>query len=499
VFDDFFYLLQIRTSNIPAPAPGTSLLVLTGCLLSILGWRQFKQEPFFWVNGAAIILWGGVIFGGVPAAVLTPIPLLNRIGHIHTDFSYLLVIHLTIQAAYGFISMASGKNFRRMAVDFVWVGLIFAGIMMVYCLTTSHRDIRWNYFLCAGAGAFGAPLLFAYLNNRHRGITLMGWAGVMLLGFGAIFRFGLYCSGNEDLLMISGSREVLNAPSPGITKIKTAQTDPFRVVGLNFNLYGDYAAVYDLEDIRSCAPLSNAELINLLKSFPGFQSCNLWAIDPANPAQAQPLLNLLNVKYLLGPPEVSYQVGTGFRLMESSDFQIFINREAWPRAFFTDKVVSINSNDEFIQYLSANGDHPFVALTKGEIAKQPEVLNLEGKSPTVVQAATSYRLRPNSTAFDIHASSAGMVCLTEGQAKDFIATANNETKPVLTVNRAFKGIYLDRPGDYHIQFTYRPRYWRLACFCFWSSVCLVIAVVVAGGIHARRRKNQAQFLTSDHE
>jgi len=185
--------------------------------------------------------------------------------------------------------------------------------------------------------------------------------------------------------------------------------------------------------------------------------------------------------------------------MESSDFQIFINREAWPRAFFTDKVVSINSNDEFIQYLSANGDHPFVALTKGEIAKQPEVLNLEGKSPTVVQAATSYRLRPNSTAFDIHASSAGMVCLTEGQAKDFIATANNETKPVLTVNRAFKGIYLDRPGDYHIQFTYRPRYWRLACFCFWSSVCLVIAVVVAGGIHARRRKNQAQFLTSDHE
>jgi hypothetical protein len=85
-----------------------------------------------------------------------------------------------------------------------------------------------------------------------------------------------------------------------------------------------------------------------------------------------------------------------------------------------------------------------------EIEKQPGLQQLETTNQAAISPATNYRLLPNSTEFDIHAPSAGMVCLTEGQAKDFTALANNEPKEVLTVNRAFKGIYLDQPGDYHI-------------------------------------------------
>ena len=81
-----------------------------------------------------------------------------------------------------------------------------------------------------------------------------------------------------------------------------------------------------------------------------------------------------------------------------------------------------------------------------------------------------------------------IVCLTEGQAKDFTATANGESKQVLTVNRAFKGIYIDRPGDYHIKFTYRPRYWRLSCALFWISICAVLALATADFINTRNRR-----------
>ena len=78
-----------------------------------------------------------------------------------------------------------------------------------------------------------------------------------------------------------------------------------------------------------------------------------------------------------------------------------------------------------------------------------------------------------------------MVCLTEGQAKDFTARANDEAKRVLTVNRAFKGIYLDQPGDYHIKFIYRPRHWRLACVCFWISAGAVMLWVLASIIRSK--------------
>jgi hypothetical protein len=79
-----------------------------------------------------------------------------------------------------------------------------------------------------------------------------------------------------------------------------------------------------------------------------------------------------------------------------------------------------------------------------------------------------------------------MVCLLEGQGKDFTVKANQQAKDVLTVNRVFKGIFLEQPGDYHVEFTYRPRHWQLACTCFWTSLACVAALVVATTLRVAR-------------
>ena len=488
VFDDIFFFLPLKNDSFLSVAPGTSLLVMAGCILSSLRWRQLKEEPFFWVNSSAILLWGGCVFGWVPASVLAAIPLLNRVGHVYTDFSYLLVIHLTIQSAYGFKCLAREGNFRRAAVDFLRVGLIFAGIILVYCFGITHRPIPWGYFLFVGSGAAGALLLFAFLRSRTGPIPAPGWAGIIILGLVAHYRFGLYTFGDKDWLMLPGPRVVLNAPSKAIDEIKADKSDPFRVVGAQWNLFGDYSAVYGLEDIRSCAPLSNGEFINLIRKFPGVELRKGWIIEVVAPFAAQPLLNLLNVKYLLMPPRIVLQEGLDFRLKDRSDFGIEENLEVWPRAFFSDQVVSISSTEEFIQQLLEHGKQPFIALTPEEIEKQPGLRQLETTKKATVSAATNYRLLPNSTAFDVHAASAGMVCLAEGQARDFIAKANNEPKAILTINRAFKGVYLDGPGYYHLEFIYRPRHWRLASTLFWIATGSVIAMASVSFIRPLSRK-----------
>jgi uncharacterized membrane protein YfhO len=185
-------------------------------------------------------------------------------------------------------------------------------------------------------------------------------------------------------------------------------------------------------------------------------------------------LNLLNVKYLLTWPHIVADTNIDFRVAASDDFGVLENLQVWPRAFFANQITSIASNEAFIQHLAKNGRQPFVALTEEETKKQPDLIGLETTGRATTVAATNYLLLPNSTEFDIHATSAGVVCLTEGQAKDFTAKANNESKVVLTVNRAFKGIYLDKPGDYHVKFVYRPRHWRLACCCFCLSAAIVV-------------------------
>lgn len=487
VLDDIFFRLPLK-AGMESPAPGTSLLVGVGCVLSVLRWRHLKGEPFFWVNGAAILIWGGCVFGGVPASVIAAVPLLNRVGHIYTDFSQLLAIHLTIQCVHGFKALACEASFRRVFADLLGASLIIGAVVVMYCLGLTHRPVPWDYLTYAGVGAVGAPLLFTCLKYRRGWISPPGWAAILLLGFVPHVRFGLYSLGDPHLLVLPGPRVRLDAPSEAIARIKSDPSAPFRVAGVRRILFGDYAAVYGLEDVRSCAPLSNGEFVNLLRNFPGMKFDGGWLMRVANPLAAQPLLNLLNVKYVLTPPDLVLQEGLDFRVADRSDMGVLENLQVWPRAFFSDQLVSISSREDFVSHLMENRKRPFVALTPEVIGKQPALQALQRIGEASVIPAANYQLLPNSTSFDVHAPAAGIVCLAEGQGKDFTATANGEPKDVLTVNRVFKGVYLDKAGDYHIEFVYRPRHWRLACSLCWTALAAVIALTFSETIRNRKPK-----------
>jgi len=95
--------------------------------------------------------------------------------------------------------------------------------------------------------------------------------------FGIYPQFSLWAisPGNDVLLMLPGPRVTLNTPSQAIDKIKTDRSGPFRVVGLQWNFMGDYSAVYELEDIRSCAPLSNGKFMDSFGLFRAWNSANI--------------------------------------------------------------------------------------------------------------------------------------------------------------------------------------------------------------------------------
>jgi hypothetical protein len=467
-FDEIFYRALLPNDYVGASAPGTSLLILVGCVISLWRWRQLKGDRFFWVNLGAIALWGGCVFELVPAFLLAKIPLWNRVAHLDVDLSFLLVLHLTIQSAYGFKSCLTVKTFRQFAGDLACIVAVLAALTLLFFCGPVHRPIPWNYVLCSVAGAVGAPLLFIYLNQSGRQ-TFAGWLGIILLGFIPNFRDGFYHRGNGILLMLPGPRVSLNASSPAIDRLKTDQSGPFRIAGLDTAFVSDYSAVYELESIASCAPLSNPALIDLVRSFPGMDISRFWMISVLNPDQAQPLLNLLNVKYLLAAPDTGAAGKLQFPVSDRRDFTVLDNPQVWPRAFYANQVVPLATTADFVKYLSQNGSRPFVAVTPGEIENQPALHQLETTGPAVITPAAHFQLSANATQFDIHVPSPGVICLTEGQAKDFTATANGQPEKVLTVNRAFKGIYLDQPGDYHVEFVYRPRHWRLACALFWFS------------------------------
>jgi hypothetical protein len=204
-----------------------------------------------------------------------------------------------------------------------------------------------------------------------------------------------------------------------------------------------------------------------------------WMIRVKDPGKAQALLNLLNVKYLLASPHTP-PPGTGeFTARNHPDFTVIENNQVWPRAFFATNIVPVSSNEELTRQLLRHGDRPFVAVDRAQADAEPELRCLEQEPGAAIVAADHYQLLPNSTEFDIRATAPGVVCLTEGQADDFLARANGKPVKVITMNRAFKGVYLDQPGNYHLEFRYRPRYWNISIGLFWLASGIMLAWAAA--------------------
>ena len=209
------------------------------------------------------------------------------------------------------------------------MAVVLALFFLLFNFGVSHRPIPWSYLLPTAATALGAPLSLPICEARGT-ISVVGWLSVFALGFVPNYRFGLYHTGDKDLLMVPGPRVTLNAPSPAIQFVQADTSAPFRTVGGQLNLFGDYAAVYGLEDIRSCAPLSNGELVGLLRGLPGMTAPAEWIVSLDDPVAAHGLLNLLNVKYVLAPEGFRMPDGHGFRIVMQGDFAVVENLEVWP-------------------------------------------------------------------------------------------------------------------------------------------------------------------------
>ena len=161
VFDDFFYqILRQNIDSILAVVPGTSLLVFVGGCFSICRWRQLQSDLFFWVNSLAILFLGRLYFpGGAVLIAGHGSTVEPRRSSLDTDFSYVFVIHLTIQAAYGFSALARADGFRRLTADLLFITIALAVLLALYSSgPVIYQPVPWTYFLGAIAGAVGAPL-----------------------------------------------------------------------------------------------------------------------------------------------------------------------------------------------------------------------------------------------------------------------------------------------------------------------------------------------------
>ncbi|MCR4325033.1 MAG: YfhO family protein [Candidatus Curtissbacteria bacterium] len=156
-------------------------------------------------------------------------------------------------------------------------------------------------------------------------------------------------------------------PETATTSFLKAQEKPFRVMTTDSRIMPpNTSSVYRIESINGYDPLylaDYAKFITVLESHNPHQEAGSFnrIITPQN--YKSPLVNLLNVKYILSFSEIKNE--NFEKVFEEGETKVFKNNGSMPRAFFVDEVIKANSKeDEYSKLLDNNFDFSKTATSR---------------------------------------------------------------------------------------------------------------------------------------
>ena len=209
-----------------------------------------------------------------------------------------------------------------------------------------------------------------------------------------------------------------------------------------------------------------------------FGSWRVWVV--ANQLALEPLLfNMLNVRYYLGYMGPNVTPAPSLKKIASLDLDVYESEHVWPRAFFTDGLVTYEHETEFIDLLKKSNGTPFAGIPKEELNKQTELAKLAGTSMPPsnrkTTPATDYVFTNNTTSFKINAAGPGVIVLTEAYVpEDFQVRLNGKRTNYFRVNSAFKGLFVQDAGSYVVSYAYWPRYLTLSLWIASAGLAILL-------------------------
>ena len=474
LFDEAFYRpFQLESGVVN---PSASIIVLAGLLWAVVRWRALAPDR----TAIALLLSSlpslALAFGVVPPQLVSRVPFLGNILHVDNTFSCALIVVLAVVSSVGwreaFGRLGSRTGWRDGAVVVALLALLWMALLGTAqaIVRSAYWERTWGKLVTVDAFIYGygislvvglALLLGGVAAMRRRGRPTAAGLLVALAGFGALsWRGALQVdSGYPDYVVQPTRRMDLQAVSPAIEAIRADAKEPFRALGFHNDLLPGWSGVYGVEGVSGPDALVNPYYRELLDAA-GVNRVWDWRyiVEPGDLRRLKPVFDLLNVRYYLGYRQDPKPAEKFLRRIASLDMDAYVSDTAWPRAYFTDSAAVYADPSQFCSWVKAGDGRPFVGIEHGDwMALSPAPRVSGDLAKRVVRPAEDYRLTTNSTAFTVTATGPGFIVLEEAYERgNFRATIDGAEAPVIRVNHAFKGVYVDAPGTYRVVFTYRP-------------------------------------------
>lgn len=244
--------------------------------------------------------------------------------------------------------------------------------------------------------------------------------------------------------------------TPLIAKLQQLQAAaphnaPFRVVGIGAALFPNAQAMYGFADIRTHDPMANGRYLGVLRLLTNLETDQYFAkwkvVDT-------PLLNYLNVRYLIGDRTLDPADHQRYRLVYTGrDGRIFENLGVKPRFFAAHDIVLDFDHNRFARTLTQHdfSKETVVNLLPVSSDRMRQDLVAPKSDPTVqiVEAAdTAFHLRIRSNRYALIVSS-------QTWWPGWRVSANGQRIAPQPVNGAFLGFVIP-PGDWNVCVDYFP-------------------------------------------
>ncbi|MFL5802173.1 MAG: YfhO family protein [Roseiflexaceae bacterium] len=253
-----------------------------------------------------------------------------------------------------------------------------------------------------------------------------------------------------------------------------------------------WGMVYGIEDINGFNSLQSRRYTDYLFG-PQVEDVsygylmNEGLFQPGNP-----VLSALNVKYLLVPaglaPHIEYvpprvpqgqapRIGSNFRQIYANKFvRIYENTQAYPRAYFVDRVRVERDPSVVLRTVTASGfDGRQEALI--EAAEPPALPRV---SAAIAPASVSFvRYTPNQITLLTSTGEARFLVLSEMYFPGWRAYVDGVETPIYQTNYLFRGVVVPS-GQHTLVFAYRPTVVLVGAAVSLATLAIVVGLLILG-------------------
>jgi hypothetical protein len=465
--------------------------IYVGALPLLLAlWALLFKRNVYVVFFAALAVLSLSLFLNIPDVLyrlLYVVPLFRAGRLMEVKITY--AFSVSVLAGWGFSSLAgevrAGSRSRMLGLGVAL--LVLAAVVLVGTQLVGPSSVWPGESGVWSSVAWDAQTIrsvgrAALLVSLGAGLLLLrgrGWLGVgsygalaVLLVAGDMFYFGWKLNPAqraEDLFLETGS-----------TRFLEADDDLFRIMrgpGSAGVLPPNTGAVYGVSDAQGYSSLVldyYGEFMDLIE--PGL--AKTIRIRPLSRAEslASPLLDLLDVKYVLTKPDVSQELDDfdaaheDIELVYEGEIRIYENKNVLPRAFVVHDFKVLPEQEDVFSELTSDGFDPGACVVlEEEPSGSWEVPRLSGDGST----ARIVDYGPNRVSIQVHAADDGFLVLSDLYYVGWKAFVDGENEKVYKADYVFRAVPVER-GSHLVELIYDPWSFKLG---LGISACALAALL----------------------